>query len=224
MKRVGSTAVLTGGACLLLFIACGARDATEVARQIDRATEVVVEGGATPFQARLSFMSPEGMAIQEVPYRDGDQAWGEVRQSLSRYRNQWAFRLTLGPKPGTSVDPNRPFALDIENNGGQWGDHGRNLQRLMFEMNGFIRLVLPDGKEIEPRMVEFQRSFGMGRDRSFMVIFPKQFEGHPLKPPFIVRVAEFGQGTGTMEFSVRRSPAEQGESAFRRTWKGSRVE
>jgi hypothetical protein len=217
-KRVLAIAAVT----LALGLGCGPRTAREAAQTAEQSTELVDDGGASPFQARLSFMSPEALAIQEVPYREDKLAWEELQKALHRYRNQWTMRLSIGPKPTVKPDPQRPLALDIENNGGQWGDHGRNLQRLMFEMVPFIRLVLPDGKEIEPSLVEFQRSFGMGKDRSFLLVFTKISDGKTLKPPFRVQVREFGQGTGTMVFEVKQVPTEAETWQVKRMWKADR--
>lgn len=205
-------------------VSCGPRSATEAALETQKRTELLVEGGASPFQASLSFMSPEAMAIQEVPYRAGKAAWNDLQRALSRYRNQWTMRLSIGPKPGAKLDSKNPLALDIENNGGQWGDHSRNLQRLIFEMGPFIRIVLPDGKEIEPLLVEFQRSFGMGRDRSFLIIFPARYEGKSLSPPFRLRIAEFGQGMGTLQFEVKKQPDNLPDWQVKRLWKHEKAE
>jgi hypothetical protein len=91
----------------------------------------------------------------------------------------------------------------------------------MFEMGAFIRLRLPDGKEVEPTLVEFQRSYGMGRDRSFVMVFPKSIDGKAVKPPFEVRVKEFGQGTGTLLFPVEAVPDEMAFWRVQQMWKAS---
>jgi len=202
----------------LVCISCGPRSAAEAAREMEKQTELVIEGGASPFQATLSFLSPEVMAIQEVPYQQDEAAWVVLQRTVSRYRNQMTLRLSIGPKQEARLDPRQPFALDIENNGGQWNDHGRNLQRLMFEMGPFIRLVSPDGKEIEPRLVEFQRSFGIGRERSFLLVFPVEYEGKPLFPPFELRVMEFGQGMGLLRFQIKKTPSGMTDREIRRLW------
>lgn len=209
------------GLGLAVLVGCGPKNAMEASRNAETQTEVCVEGGVSPFQARLSLMSPEAMAIQEVPYGSDPKIAGQLEAVVARYRRQWTFRLTIGPKPGAKSNPERPFALDIENNGGMWGDHSRNLNRLMFEMGPLIRLVLPDGKEVEPSIVEFQRAFGMGLDRSWLLVFPVEREGKALSPPLHVRVKEFGQGTGTLDFEVRKAPPRYAAGRLKSLWKQS---
>ena len=206
-------------ALLGLLVACGPRSAMERDLEVGKATELVEEGGISPFEGRLSFRSPEAMAIQEVPFAPTSEAEKQLWNAWQRYRGQWTLRLTIGPKPGAKVDPQNPLALDIENNGGQWGDHARNLQRLLFEMKGFIRIHTPDGREIEPSIVEFQRGFGMGRDRSFLLVVSKHQSGKPLLPPFEVRVREFGQGLGLLRFEIHEAPSELSWRRLKRLWK-----
>ncbi len=216
-------ALRAGVLALPLLLACGPKSAGEASRQVQKETELVEEGGVSPFLARLSFMSPEAMAVQEVPYGEDSAAWNRLQAALKRYRGQWTLRLSIGPKPTAKADPQRPLALDIENNGGQWGDHSRNLQRLMFEMGAYVRLLRPDGTEIEPTLVEFQRSFGMGRDRTFLVVFPGTHQGKALAPPFVVKVGEFGQGMGILRFRVTKAPGFLSDRQVRSMWKASRI-
>ncbi len=217
--RLGGLPRAIGTLSLLGVLACGPHTAMERAGDIAKATEVVDSGGSHTLEGRLSFRSAEAMAIQEVPYQPG--AEGALLKAYQRYQGQWTFLLTVGPRATTKPDPQNPLAYDIENNGGVWGDHSRNLQRLMFEMGDFIHLKTPAGAEVKPVLVEFQRTFGMGLDRSFLVIFPKTWEGKPLKPPFDVRVHEFGQGLGLLEFHVAKGPSEMGPWRLKRHWKAS---
>lgn len=202
-----------------LAMACGAGSVAALEQDVQRESAVLEDGGVSPFQASLSFKSPEASAIQEVPFQADPEARRRFESALSRYRNEWMLLLTIGPRPGTHSDPLRPLALDIENNGGMWGDHERNLKRLMFEMGDFIRLRTSEGKEVEPSLVEFQRAFGMGKDRQFLIVFPRVFEGKPLAPPFDVVVKEFGQGTGTLRFAMKRGPSSMALWRARRLWK-----
>ncbi len=215
-----SIRVLLGG-LLAGSLACGPRSARERERQVAEATELVEEGGTSPFEGRLAFRAAEAMAIQEVPYAPTKEAQAQLWNAYQRYRGQWTLRLTVGPKASAKTDPQNPMALDIENNGGMWHDFSRNLQRLMFEMKAFIRLRTKDGREIEPSLVEYQRTFGMGRDRTFLLVFPKVQEGRAVAPPFEVRVREFGQGTGLMNFDVKGVPSEMGWWRLKRLWKAS---
>lgn len=217
-----STALHAGLMCLLLgTLACGPRTAMERERQVSKATEQVEEGGVSPFQARLSFRAPETMAIQEVPYAEGKDAEARLWNAVHRYRAQWTMALTIEPKPNAKPDPQHPLALDIENNGGMWGDYSRNLNRVMFEMGGYIRLRTKDGQEVEPVLVEFQRSFGMGQSRTFLLVFPKISNGKPVVPPFEVQLREFGQGLGVIKFTVDSSPSEFAFWRLKRLWKTS---
>lgn len=200
-------------------LACGPRTAQDRDREVAKATELVEEGGNSPFEGRLSFKSPESMAVQEVPYVPAKEAEVQLWNAWQRYRGQWTLRLTIGPKPTAKADPRNPMALDIENNGGMGRDFSRNLQRLMFEMKGFIRLRASDGREIEPTLVEFQRGFGMGRDRTFLLVFPKVHEGKSTQPPFEVRVREFGQGLGLLRFEVAKGPKEMSWRGLKALWK-----
>lgn len=202
-------------------LACGPKASWERERDIAKATEIVEEGGTSPFEGRLSFKSAEAMAIQEVAYAPTKEAEAQLWNAYRRYRGQWTLQLTMGPKASAKVEPGNPLALDIENNGGMWHDHSRNLNRLMFEMREFIRMKTPDGHEIEPSLVEFQRSFGMGRDRCFLMVFPKAQEGKAITPPFEVRVREFGQGTGLMTFEVKDAPSELSWWRLKRLWKAT---
>jgi hypothetical protein len=199
--------------------ACGSKSATALDQEVRSSTEVVEEGGVSPFVGRLSFRSPEAMAAQEVPFAPGRE--DAFEKALTRYRRQWTFLLTVGPKPNAKPDPSNPLRLDIENNGGMWGDHARNLQRLMFEMGEFIRLKTPSGEEVEPSLVAFERSFGMGLDRQFLIVFPQVYRAKPLRPPFEVVVKEFGQGTGTFNFPVQQEPGALARWKVQRMWKRS---
>jgi|GEM_PF-3764263 len=216
MNGVRGTAAL---ALLLVGISCGRSSGANYERDVLKQTEVVDAGSASPLRGRLSFRAPEAMAIQEVPFDPAGET--RLKEALARYRRQWTFNLAIGPKADVKVDPARPLQYDIENNGGMWGDFKRNQDRLMFEMSGFIRLRTKEGKDIEPALVEFQRSFGMGMDRSFIIVFPKTYEGRNIAPPFEILVREFGQGIGTMHFPVKEAPAELPLWRVKRLWKGS---
>lgn len=204
-----------------LGLACGPRTGAELDRQVQASTRMVEEGGATPLQAELSFKSPEAMAIQEVPYEEGKTAETRLWNAYQHYQRQWTMRLAIEPKASARVDPQHPLAMDIENNGGMWGDFARNLNRLMFEMGGFIRLKTADGKEWEPSLVEYQRSFGMGKARSFLLIFPKKGNGQAIAPPFEVVVKEFGQGMGTIRFQVKEAPTLMSWWRLKQVWKSA---
>jgi thymidylate synthase ThyX len=171
---------------LLFGLACGSRTAKELDLKTQEQTEAKVEGGGSFLEASLSLRSPEALAIQDVPYDQDPKSWQHLQDSVRHYRKQWTFTLVVGPKPGANVDPRNPLALDIENNGGAWRDHGRNLRRLMFEMRDYVRLVLPDGTETHP--------------------------------PFKVKVREFGQGMGTLEFPVTTRPRELDDSVIKKMW------
>lgn len=212
------------GAALGLGLGCGPRTAAAREEAVQHATELVMDGGLSPFQGRLAFKAPEAMAIQEVPFWPDADSAQHLEEALNRYRGQWTLQLTIGPKASAKVDPSRPLDLDIENNGGMWGDRSRNLRRLTFEMQAFIRLRLANGKELEPVLVEFQRNFGMGLNRSFVIVFPKSHEGKPIQPPFQLRVAEFGQGTGTFVFDVTHAPDEMALWRVKQLWKASGVD
>lgn len=220
MKPFRSITVLLG---LGLALACGPKSVQDEERRVEAATEMVEDGGVSPFQARLAFKSPEAMAVQEAMAVPGAEGESRLQGAYQRYQGQWTFLLSFSPKPGARQDPQRPLALDIENNGGMWHDYDRNLQRLMFEMGGFIRLRTPDGKEIEPALVEFQRSFGMGLDRSFVVVFPKQRDGQAIRPPFQIQVRDFGQGTGRLEFDIKGAPGTMSLWRLKRLWKASNL-
>ncbi|WP_306591272.1 hypothetical protein [Geothrix sp. 21YS21S-4] len=161
------------------------------------------------------------MAIQLVPFAEGTQAERELEEALERLRRQWTFQLVIGPKRTTGLTEQERLSVDIENNGGMWGDHARNLQRVLFEMDGFIRLRLSGGKEVPPLEVAYQRSFGMGLDRRFFLVFPKVFEGRPVQPPFEVIVREFGQGMGMLRFQMEQAPPVLAAWRIKRLWKQS---
>lgn len=209
------------GGLLAGSLACGPKAAAEREREVAKATVIVEEGGASPFEGRLFFKSAEAMAIQEVPYAPTQEAETALWNAYARFRSQWTLQLTVGPKPSVPVTTLNAHDLDIENNGGMWRNFSRNLNRLMFEMKGFIRLRTKEGREIEPALVEYQRTFGLGRDRSFILVFPKVEEGKAVPAPFQVRVREFGQGTGLMTFDVKQGPSEMSWWRLKRLWKAT---
>ncbi len=219
MSRALLKAALAG--TLAGMTACGPKTALDRDRQVVRATEVVEDGGVSPFEARLAFKAPEAMAIQEAAYNPGKDAEIRLWNALKRYESQWTLTLTVGPRASVNPDPLNPLALDIENNGGVWHDRRRNLDRLMFEMKPFIVLKTRGGQDIEPILVEYQRSFGMGKDRSFLLVFPKGQQGKPVAPPFEVRVREFGQGLGLLRFEMKDAPGEMAWWRVKRLWKAS---
>lgn len=206
---------------MVLSISCGSRTAMEREREVITQTRVDEDGGTTSLRASLFFKSDEAMAIQQVPYSDGPEAARNLEAALHQFQKQWTMQLTIGPKNAAGLSELERLSLDIENNGGMWRDHARNLQRVLFEMGDFIHLKLPGGTEIPPLAVEYQRSFGMGLDRHFILIFPKEFQGKPVQPPFEVVVREFGQGMGTLRFQVQKTPGRLAFWRVKRLWKQS---
>ena len=161
------------------------------------------------------------MAIQEVSFSPDPEAERRLIAALERYRNQWTLQLTIGPRAGKKADPQNPLGLDIENNGGMWRDHERNLRRLLFEMKDFIRMKLPSGEEVEPALVEYERSFGVGLDRRFLLVFPAVHKGRPIKAPFEIVVREFGQGMGTLRFPMTRTPESVARWKVKKLWQSN---
>jgi hypothetical protein len=217
MRLSGFIATLALGLCG----ACGDASLSDLNRDALETTEIVQDGGISPFVGRLSFKSAEAMAIQEVPYASGKEE--ALKRALVRYRHQWTFLFVIGLKNNIKLNLDDPIRYDIENNGGMWGNRARNIQRLMFEMKDFIRLKMPSGEEVEPSLVEFERSFGVGQERSFLIVFPRMSGPKNFRPPFEVVVKEFGQGTGTFHFPIKREPSELAWWKIRRAWKYSSI-
>lgn len=77
------------------------------------------------------------------------------------------------------------------------------LQKLMFEMKEFIHLKTASGDSIPPDLCHMERSYGLHKSRSFLLMFPSPLlNGHKVQK-LTLRLREFGLGTGQMSFKVK---------------------
>ncbi|MGH7596455.1 MAG: hypothetical protein ACREOI_08885 [bacterium] len=79
------------------------------------------------------------------------------------------------------------------------------LQKLMFEMKDFIHLETASGDSIPPDLCRMERSYGLHKSRSFLLMFPSPLQNDRKDQKLTLRLREFGLGTGQISFQIKTS-------------------
>jgi hypothetical protein len=77
------------------------------------------------------------------------------------------------------------------------------LQKLTFEMKDFIHLETASGDSIPPDLCHMERSYGLHKSRSFLLMFPSPLQNGRKDQKLTLRLKEFGLGVGQMSFQVK---------------------
>jgi len=126
------------------------------------------------------------------------EAQHEIRTARETYNNSLYITMTIGYEDGKRD-------IEYERTEGAT-DYGSWLDRLLFRMNEYIFIETPTIHEVPLALYNMDRSFGITKDRSFLLMFARHFNEQDLlekKNSWIkLHVKEFGSGTGGLTFEL----------------------
>lgn len=107
------------------------------------------------------------------------------------------FHLTIA-----YVDPRKDLVYERMKHGHQ--AYSEWLQKLMFGLRDTITLQSPACGEVPLDVYHMERSFGLQKSSSFVLVFPARFNDHAVLDPnnewLQLQITEFGLGTGPLTF------------------------
>ena len=124
----------------------------------------------------------------------------ELQITRESYDRSLYFQLTIGYE-----DPNRDIVF--ASMAGGFGNYSQWLQKLLFGLQEKITLETALLDEVPLDTYHMERSYGMTKDRTLLLMFPEQFNGINLRDHanarLKLRIAEFGLSTGTVSFEMQ---------------------
>lgn len=129
-----------------------------------------------------------------------DDAKNEVLRRKNTYDQSLYFHLTIGFE-----DDSKDIVYDKMQKGYEAYSHW--LQKLMFNLQQYIYLQTAAIDEIPLGLYHMERTFGMRKSRTFLLMFPAQFNEQHVSDPdndwLKLRIKEFGLGTGTLTLEFK---------------------
>lgn len=222
---------LTAKYRIILFIGIIALlgcDNTKTFNDIDE-FEKYVKGDNSPYlqtvtqngiKVSLRYMPTEAMMINEYRHflesrekllKDNLLSKEQQKSKLNNLKNELLerkkaygqsiyFHLTIGYE-----DESRDIVYEKMRFG--HGAYSEWLQKLMFALQESIYLETHSIPDIPLNMYHMERTFGMRKSRTFLLVFPVQFNGHNVlggdNEWLKLRVNEFGLGTGQLTFTYK---------------------
>ncbi|MFV1883190.1 MAG: hypothetical protein ACMZ7B_01675 [Balneola sp.] len=166
----------------------------------------VVQG---PFKFTINYLPPEVLLLNEYKYLEELKERGAEEEAIQKqiafinlYKKSYAstlqFKVIITPEDGSD--------LIYEKMQQGFGAYSEWLQKLLFGIKEEITLVTPDGQEVPLIGYQMDRNYGVAKSRSFLLTFPKSWNGKEIEEhdSFKIRIDEFGLGTGrvTVKYST----------------------
>ncbi|RMG28781.1 MAG: hypothetical protein D6732_18220 [Methanobacteriota archaeon] len=134
-----------------------------------------------------------------------DQEKAKLEQQKRMYERGIYFSLTIG-----FVDPSKDIVYHRMQR--SFSEYSQWIRKLMFQLHEYIYLRTPAIDEIPLNTYHMERTFGLRKDRTFLLLFPDEFNGQKLisgsNRQLALVLREFGLGVGRLkfEFNVPVSP------------------
>lgn len=167
----------------------------------EQATVSTIHGD---YRITLLQMSPDYLTAGEMDSADGEK---ELKSLHEGYQNAIYISLKIScAKPtGGPEDIRKDFLNGALINGQE--AFSQRLQFLESGMGALFRLELEDGRLIPLKTYRFNRGYALGGGHSFVLLFPNQFDGHPIRAERgSLVLQEFGLSTGTLKIQVKKAP------------------
>ena len=121
-----------------------------------------------------------------------------IDKMRKNYDKSLYFVLTLG-----YLDGKRDIEYESMKSG--YDNYSRWMQRLAYSMNRYIYLETPQVPEVPLAIYQMDRTFGITKDRSFLLVFPREFNNvNLLKEDWLrVNLREFGLDVGEVSFKFK---------------------
>ena len=125
----------------------------------------------------------------------------EIKRTQGLYDQSLYFSMTIGYE-----DPKRDIEYDKMREG--FGEYSQWMQKLVFQMKEYIYLETAATGEVPLALYDMQRTFGITKDRTFLLVFPRKFNEQDIaseqNKEIMLWIKEFGLQTGSinMDFDL----------------------
>jgi len=149
---------------------------------------------------QLEEMEKQAMAYQPI-WPDSvkkaiDDAEEELSKSRKLYENSIYVAMTLGFEDGEHDIEYEPLKRGFH-------DFSDWTQKLQFRLNEYVSLETPDAGEVPISLYRMERTFGITKDRTFLLAFPEKFNGVHLRESQVrLHLNEFGLNTGSFSIDI----------------------
>ncbi|RNC79739.1 MAG: hypothetical protein ED557_14575 [Balneola sp.] len=156
------------------------------------------------FTFQIDYLPSEFLLLREYEYleelkeREANEEaisrqLGYLEQYRKGYESVHQFKLTITPNDDTD--------LIYAKMGQGFNSYSQWLQKLLFGIKDEINLQLPDGTEIPVVDYRMDRNYGTSPSRTFLLTFPKEWNGEQLMKQdyLLLEINEFGLGTGKVQ-------------------------
>ncbi len=124
------------------------------------------------------------------------QAWSNVEKRRGQYAHSRYFALSIGYE-----DDSKDLVYHSLQAG--FGNYSEWLQKLLFGLEEKIYLVDDEGNEIPLGTYHLERSYGMTKNRTLLLVFPER--NFPKNGKGELIIDEFGLQTGQLRFELPES-------------------
>ena len=127
---------------------------------------------------QLEEMKKQAMAHQPVSSGSMKKAIDDAEEELSNsrklYENSIYFAMTLGFEDGQHDIEYEPLKRGFH-------DYSDWTQKLQFRLNEYVSLETQGAGEVPISLYRMERTFGITKDRTFLLLFPEKFNGVHLR-------------------------------------------
>ncbi|RMF60084.1 MAG: hypothetical protein D6748_04885 [Calditrichaeota bacterium] len=120
-----------------------------------------------------------------------------LKKQEEKYNQSLYFILNIAYE-----DPSKDIIYQKMQRG--FGEYSRWLQKLLFHLKDYIYLQTPTMEEIPLDTYHLERTYGLRKDRTLLLMFPAEFSNHSLLSPvnreLTMVIKEFGLGVGRLKF------------------------
>jgi hypothetical protein len=125
-------------------------------------------------------------------------ARNKIAQAKAMYDNSLYFSMTIGYEDST-----RDIEYDRMKEG--FTAYSSWMQKLAFGLKEYVTLETETTGEVPLDIYDMQRTFGITKDRTFLLVFPRKFNEQEVlsskNKEIILWLKEFGLATGELRFS-----------------------
>lgn len=157
------------------------------------------------FEFTVEYLPTELLLLSEYRYLEelkarnaSESAIKKQEEYIHKYRQGYEgnlyFRLRISPTTGED--------LIYARMGQGFGSYSQWLQKLLFGIKEEIELVLPDAETVPLVHYQMDRNYGTTNSRTFMLAFPRHWNGQNIQDNEYIRlrINEFGLGSGRVQF------------------------
>lgn len=159
--------IVIGGFLFFLITACSGNELEyeDYLKYInDQENGLMKEKEVSGLQYKVKYLPVDYLVYNDLNKIEGKQNLKEEKKKLEKqYAHSLCFMMTMGPADDENFDLTY---LGVKN----YDEYAKQMEVLNFKMGTFLTLEM-GGKLIKPELVQMENTYGLGKQRNFMILF-----------------------------------------------------